>query len=83
MGSPREPVDDEAPTSSLRPSDREFPADDRVYLIRRSPQRWSEPAIAAVFSMALDARTGVDEWEALLDELDAAMAPVIARKQSH
>lgn len=58
-------------------SDPIIPCDDRLYVVRRRPWRWSTPAVACVMAMPADTCRGASEWERILDRVDAMVQSII------
>jgi len=50
---------------------------DLDFLRDKFPQRWSASAIAAALAVAPEARSGVDGWAVMLDELDEAIRAIV------
>lgn len=54
-------------------------SDPRRYLALEHPGRWGAPALGAAFALEPHHCRTDDEWMALLDRLEAALAPIVAR----
>ena len=54
--------------------------DNRMYLVRASPARWSIPTVSCVLAMPRDTCSTIEQWEEIFDEIETHVRPLLAPK---